>query len=255
MTVFKKYAEFYNLFYRDKDYVGEARYVHELLQKYAPGAKKVLDLGCGTGTHAEQLAVLGYHVLGVDRSPTMLKKAQDRLTKMGGEHSRLISFIPGDIRSLRTGQQYDAVVSLFHVMSYQSTDMDLQKSFETAKTHLTPGGIFLFDCWHGPAVQIDPPVRREHRYESGDMIVIRVAEPASANLKNTVDIHYHVTVMNRAGETMNESEETHRMRYLFQTEIEGFAHRSGFKTIVSHAWMTHCPLALDNWSACFVVGT
>lgn len=140
-------------------------------------------------------------------------------------------------------------------MSYQSTDGDLQKSFQTAKIHLKPGGIFLFDCWYGPAVENDPPVRRVQRYKTGEAVVMRIAEPVRAPLANTVDVHYHIAVTNGTGETMNELKEVHRMRYLFQAEVDGFSAQAGFMPVASHAWMTHLPPASDNWSACFVVRT
>lgn len=50
--IFNTYAAYYDLLYRDKDYVGEAAYVHDLIQHHAPGAQEVLELGSGTGGHA-----------------------------------------------------------------------------------------------------------------------------------------------------------------------------------------------------------
>ena len=49
MSVFNEYARYYDLLYRDKDYVGEVEYVHRLLQAHAPGAQSLLNLGCGSG--------------------------------------------------------------------------------------------------------------------------------------------------------------------------------------------------------------
>ena len=75
MDVFNLYARYYNLLYKEKDYAGEAEYVHKLIQKYQPGAKSILDLGCGTGRHDILLAEKGYSVTGVDRSEEMLAVA------------------------------------------------------------------------------------------------------------------------------------------------------------------------------------
>jgi hypothetical protein len=52
------------------------------------------------------------------------------------------------------------VFSLFHVMSYQTSNKDLQDAFETAKINLKPGEIFIFDCWYGSSVLTDRPVGR-----------------------------------------------------------------------------------------------
>ncbi|MDB5296663.1 MAG: methyltransferase type 12 [Phycisphaerales bacterium] len=54
----------------------EAGYL-DLLLAAAPAGSRVLDLGCGTGRPiAERVAALGYHVVGVDRSPALLARAR-----------------------------------------------------------------------------------------------------------------------------------------------------------------------------------
>jgi len=89
MSVFNKYSRYYNLLYRDKDYAGEADYVHELIRKYSPDAKSLLDLGCGTGRHAFPLAKKGYSVTGVDISEEMLAVASSHLSSLSWRPSTL----------------------------------------------------------------------------------------------------------------------------------------------------------------------
>ena len=63
MSVFgDNYSRYYNLLYSDKDYLGESRYIDGLIQKYSPGAKNVLDLGCGTGRHAAGRSSLRWRI-------------------------------------------------------------------------------------------------------------------------------------------------------------------------------------------------
>jgi predicted TPR repeat methyltransferase len=81
MTIFGAYAQYYDLLYRSKNYVAEAQYIHQLIQSYVPGALSVLDLGCGTGAHAVQLAREGYRIHGVDLSTGMLERAKSRLAE------------------------------------------------------------------------------------------------------------------------------------------------------------------------------
>ena len=68
IMVFDEYAEYYDLLYKDKDYVAEANYIDGILQKYATGCQKILELGCGTGKHAELLSHKGYEITGIDMS-------------------------------------------------------------------------------------------------------------------------------------------------------------------------------------------
>ena len=49
--MFEKTAEFYDLFYDEKDYAGEAARVRELVAARYAGARTLLDVACGTGRH------------------------------------------------------------------------------------------------------------------------------------------------------------------------------------------------------------
>ena len=68
------------------------------------------------------------------------------------------------------------MIALFHVLSYQTSNADAQAMFETAATHIETGGIFLFDCWYGPAVLTDRPETRVKRAEDDTVEIIRIAE-------------------------------------------------------------------------------
>lgn len=263
MSVFGAYSKYYNLLYKDKDYAGEARYIHELIQQHTPGAKSVLDLGCGTGRHDFELAKLGYDITGVDLSEEMLASANARLSSLishqvSAPSSTLNShpstdsslphqFIKGDIRTVRLDQIFDVVVSLFHVMSYQITNADLQSAMATAKTHLKPGGLFIFDCWYGPAVLSDPPVVRVKRLEDDEISVIRIAEPVMHYNENVVEVKYEMLIVDKASGTLEKINEIHRMRYLFLPEIESLSKRNGFESVSYEEFMTtRCP-GKDTW--------
>ena len=96
MPFFGAYSRYYNLFYRNKDYAGEAAYVNGLIKKHHPGAKSLLDLGCGTGRHAFLLAEMGFKVTGVDRSEEMLAVARSDLLRLSTKPLTL-NFFKGDL--------------------------------------------------------------------------------------------------------------------------------------------------------------
>lgn len=253
MSVFGTYSKYYNLLYKDKDYAGEAQYVHEVIQQHAPGARSMLNLGCGTGRHDFELAKIGYDITGVDMSVEMLATAKSQLTTHNSHpttdcsSSGSCSFQRGDIRSVRLNRKFDAVISLFHVMSYQVTNEDLQAAFSTAKTHLKPGGLFLFDCWYGPAVLTDPPVVRVKRLEDDEVAVVRIAEPVVHYNENVVDVNYEVLITDKVSGAIERLCETHRMRYLFMPEILDLYDREGMEEIFCGEWLTSRTAGKDTW--------
>lgn len=254
MSVFGAYSRYYNLLYKDKDYAGEAAYIRSLIELHHPQARNILDLGCGTGRHDLLLAHMGYEVTGVDQSEEMLAVAAAQLSALGHHPPSIhLDFKQGDIRSVRLGSSFDAVVSLFHVMSYQTTNEDLSAAFATARAHLKPGGVFIFDCWHGPAVLTDRPTVRVKRLEDDGIAVTRIAEPTMQPDGNLVEVNYQVFVRDKAGCGVEELNETHRMRYLFRPEIELFATAAGMSIIASSEWMTGGIPGFDTWGVCYVV--
>lgn len=251
MSVFGAYSRYYNLLYKDKDYSGEASYISGLIKRHSPGARKVLDLGCGTGRHDLLLWKMGYDVYGVDRSEEMLAVANGQLASLDPQPSTL-NFSLGDIRTVRLDHTFDAVISLFHVISYQITNADIAAAFATAMAHLNPGGLFIFDCWYGPAVLTDRPSVREKRLEDEAISVMRIAEPAMNANDNLVEVRYRIEVTDKASGAVEEMRESHLMRYLFRPEVELFLKGAGFSPVGFSEWMTGREPGFDTWGVCFV---
>ncbi len=252
MSVFAGYSRYYDLLYRDKDYDGETRWVADLLRKHAPSAKSILEIGSGTGLHAAKLASLGYRVTGVDMSQGMLDAAEARRTALEPEVAGRLTFEKGDARSFRLETKFDAVISLFHVMSYQTTNEDLAAAFATARAHLVRGGTFIFDCWYGPAVIRQWPAVTRKELSDDETHVRRIAEPVIHAGTNTVDVNYTVTVTDRHTGVSEVLRETHNMRYLFTPEIQLALGAAGMKLIESRGWLASGEPDFNTWGACFI---
>jgi len=249
-ALFADYARYYDLLYRDKDYAAEADYVTGLIRKFHPSTQSILELGSGTGIHASLLAEKGFTVHGIERSQEMLARSLVLTEKMTPGHGQL-TFSLGDIRDIRLNKSFDAVIALFHVISYQTTNADVTAAFAAARHHLKPGGIFIFDVWYGPAVLTEHPEVRIKRMADDQTEITRMAEPVLHPNENRVDVHYHVFVRNLATQAVAELKETHAMRYFFKPEIELWATLSGFTIQDAEEWYTAKPIGTATWSVCF----
>jgi 2-polyprenyl-3-methyl-5-hydroxy-6-metoxy-1,4-benzoquinol methylase len=141
MTVFAEYAPWYDLLYQDKDYASEVDFVEGRLRDHGVASGKVLDLGCGTGLHAIEFARRGWAVAGVDLSQEMIAGAKERAEQAG----LAIPFRQGDACEAGPEHDFDTVVSLFHVASYQRDRKRLEGLFRTAYAALKPGGMLFSD--------------------------------------------------------------------------------------------------------------
>ncbi len=245
--VYDCYAQYYDLLYKDKDYASEVEYVESHIRKDIPKAKHILELGCGTGAHAEHLARMGYTVHGVDMSEKMLARAEKRKEGLPSSIATRLSFGLGDVRSIQTGKVYDVVISLFHVMSYQISDNDVIATFDTAQKHLSQGGLFLFDFWYDQSVLTQRPEVRVKRLQDDNIKVIRIAEPVIHSSQNVVDVNYTVFINNKKTNRIEEIHETHKMRYFSLHELECFW-KSFFEDVSAFGWMTDCPPDSSVWA-------
>lgn len=254
MGVFLDYSHYYDLLYADKNYAAEARFVLERLVTSGHRPATLLDLGCGTGRHALEMARLGVKTIGVDLSPTMLEMGKEAFAALSPKEKSIApEILQGDIRSVRLNRRFDATVSLFHVMSYQTTEEDLLAALETAKTHLEPGGTFFFDFWHGPGVLAMRPEERKKELFGDGVSVLRRAKPVLLLGDNVVEVHYDILLANTHTNEERHIQETHRMRYWFLPELRFLAKSVGFTLVGEGGWMHTSPPTDTDWAAWMAV--
>lgn len=245
--VFDLYAKYYDLLYKDKNYSEEADYVQNLITRFNPESKNILDLGCGTGKHDFIFAGKGFDVTGIELSEKMIETANENLNKKK-EFQKTLRFFQGDIRSIHLSRKFDVITSLFHVMSYQKTNEDLLSTIKTVKEHLKDDGIFLFDFWYGPAVLNERPEPRIKKLEDEEILVERFAEPSLRINENIVDVNYRVCIKEKLNGIVSEIRETHLMRYLFIPELSFFLNQGGMEIITYEAWMSGKVPDDKSWS-------
>jgi SAM-dependent methyltransferase len=103
-------------------------------------ARSVLDLGCGTGRLAAEIARRpGVAVTGVDPAGAMLAIAAARPS------GARVRWTEADARGLRLGDRFDLIVLTGHAFQVFLTAADRQAVVEATAAHLAPGGQFVFD--------------------------------------------------------------------------------------------------------------
>jgi len=249
MMNFVKYAQYYNFLYKDKDYRKEADYVERLIKRYSGKRNRtLLDIGCGTGNHDIWFAKKGYQVVGVDKARKMIDIARKRITA-----GQRVEFCVSDISKLVLRRKFDAAVSLFHVMSYLTTNDIFIKSLRSIYKHLKKGSLFIFDFWYGPAVLTQRPVRRAKSIVDKNIDIRRTTIPNFDFNENTVDVNYKVTALNKKSGLIEIVNEVHKMRYFFLPELDFMLKQSGFKIVKSFKWLSISnPLSPASWSGVVV---
>jgi SAM-dependent methyltransferase len=222
------YSDAYDLLYSDKDYKAECDLIETLFHRYSKiPVSTVLDLGCGTGSHAFALSSRGYDVLGIDRSEGMLAVAQQRVHN---NEKGKVRFQRDDIRTADSGQQFDAALIMFAVLGYQVENDDILSTLQATRRNLKPGGLLIFDIWYGPAVLHERPSDRVKVIPTRAGKILRVASGELDVAHHTCAVRFRLWRL-AEGQLATEIEETHRMRYFFPLELSLFLSCSGFHLI------------------------
>jgi SAM-dependent methyltransferase len=225
VTLFgEAYARAYDWLYADKDYGAECAMLEEVFRRYADGpVRAILDLGCGTGSHAVILARAGRKVVGVDRSPAMLAQAR-------AKSSAVSRWVEGDLRTVDAGGPFDVVLLMFAVLSYQLTNEDVLAALANARRHLAPRGLLVFDAWCGAGVLTDPPGETVKTIETPEGAVARHAK-GELDVRNSLCRVAYTLVPAGRGTPQEQASEVHVVRYFFPTEVDLLLLASGFEPI------------------------
>jgi SAM-dependent methyltransferase len=122
----------------DQQLVREVDFIEQSLAIERGGA--MLDLACGTGRHAVELARRGYQVVGFDLSLAMLARASDEAQ----ERRTKLNFVQGDMREMTFAEQFDGVYCWNTSFGYFEEEKNALV-VDRIRSALKGGGLFLLD--------------------------------------------------------------------------------------------------------------
>lgn len=243
---FNLYSQYYDLLYQDKDYALETQYIEKLIKHYRPLSTSILELGSGTGKHANLFSKGGYHVFGIERSAEMVDIANRN--KFDNVRFKL-----ADISTFAVDEQFDVALSLFHVISYLTSSENLINTFQNVHKHLDRNGLFIFDVWHSPAVHALVPEKRIKQLSDENISVIRNANPTIYTERNVIEVNYDIKVTDLKSGTKNTFTEKHPMRHFSRPEIELLAYATKFEILHSEEFLTQADPSENTWGVCYIL--
>lgn len=223
-----RHAELYDLFYADKPYAAEAAFVDQCLNTYSIGpANRLLEIACGTGTHAFHLEKPERTIIATDYSEAMLRRARQ---KAADKHSR-VEFQLQDMTDLAVStEMFDAVICLFDAIGYVRTNEALAKTFHGVHKHLRPNGLFIFEFWHAAAMlRYYDPVR-VRRWKTERSQVLRISETTLDAANQLSSVAYSIYELNDDG-TYSNLNETQVNRYFLLQEMAAWLSATGFEPV------------------------
>ena len=142
--LFENFAVTYDNQHFTQGTLGECDFIESEIR--ADKSIRILDIGCGTGRHAIELAKRGYDVVGVDLSDCQLGKAREKAAAAGVS----VEFLKADARELAFSEEFGLAIMLCEGgFSLMETDEMNYAILGGATRAVQPGGKFIFTCLNG----------------------------------------------------------------------------------------------------------
>ena len=134
--LYTEYADLYHKMYQSFiDYDEEYQFYKKLLDNHV--ARKILEIGCGTGQLAKRFLRDGYTYTGIDVSLPMLEFARKDLP---AHH-----FHQMDMRDIKLPSTFDGVIITARSISYILSNNDVLATLQSIKKVLQDGRVLIFD--------------------------------------------------------------------------------------------------------------
>lgn len=142
-SVVYTHPKYYALGYRWNTEV-ECDFIESCLKAYGPaGAKRLLDIGCGTGRHLFELARRGYAMTGIDPTPEMVAHVKAQRDSAGPS----VNIVSGSLQQLSVSGQFDAAYCFMDTFRFLLANEDIVQHLQAVAARLSPGGLYLTDFW------------------------------------------------------------------------------------------------------------
>ncbi len=195
-----------------------APHVDERLAQLLGGPpRNLIDLACGTGTHALRQASRGVAVTGLDLSEAMLAAARAKAEAAGLP----VTLVHADMRTFDLPKPVDAVTCLYASLNHLAGPADLAQTFSRVAAHLRPGGALVFDLntragfealWREPGTDRGHGLTIDRRYVWGDQ---------------ESWVAMHLTIERRSGETVERGRSVLRARWFEDREVRTALRQAG----------------------------
>ena len=222
---------------------------------------RTLELACGTGMILVPTAIAGCEITGLDYSPYMLRKCQEKLDKQPEEVQKRVRLIRGNMTNFDTSETYSLVTIPFRSFQHLLTVNEQKACLTCIQRHLEPEGQLIIDIFHPRPERLYPNPKYAEEVED----LPETELPDGRKLRRTnrtagyhrelqyndIEMIYYVTHPDGRTERLVQS---FPMRYLYRYEMEHLLNLCGYKIIELFGDFEKSAFSEDSPEMIFVAG-
>jgi SAM-dependent methyltransferase len=202
----------------------------------------VLELGCGTGRVAVPLAAAGFEVVGLDRSPAMLARAQARLDRLTPEVRGRLRFVEGDFTTTIAGSGFGLVFAAFRVFMAAPDASAQLLALETIRRQLRPDGLLAIDLFD-PRLDLLAPAESSEPVDHGTFLNPDTGRPVRVTIlgrrNDRVAQRFQqpwlFEELDSLGHSSRSEVEILTLRWTYRHEMRHLLVRAGFEPIAEYS--------------------
>jgi SAM-dependent methyltransferase len=226
-NIYGKFGKYYDQIYESfYNYNQECDNLEGIFRKYCKGQpKEILDMGCGTGTHAIELSKRGYKLTGIDSSSVMIEQAVRKAHNSNAD----IDFQVRDMKDMDFPSKFDTAICMFGSFGYIITDIELERFLTRLKNSLRDESLFIFEFWNKECVK--PGFKNWIRINiDAEKTLIRLNESVFYEKSNTLELNLDFYVFGKST-VLDSFSEVHRLRCYEIHEVKKRVSDYGFNIV------------------------
>jgi len=210
--LYKELSHIYDTIYEGLfDYDKVAKFIDERLKKIK--ARKVLEVGCGTGSLTKILSDMGYEVTGLDKSEEMLDIARSKVDA---------DFVRCDMREIDFDGKFDAVVCLGRSFTYMLSNSDAIKALRCFRRAVKEGGLMILDNFSASFILTNFKLNSQH-FSVKDGVRITKINNNELELSENVRFRWRCTYIVDSGDKLKMVNDDTVLRAFFSDEMRTLA--------------------------------
>ena len=216
------FDKYYDLIFLKKDYQKEVSYILKNVKKIT--INKILDVGCGTGTHSNLIyKKIKIKIFALDKNKSLIKIAKSK--------NKNINFSNNSLKSIKENN-FDLIISMFNVVNYFKDKKKLVDFFKDIKKKTSKNSIFIFDAWNGSFNFNDAIVEEERIVKNKLFFFSNCIKSIKYPLSKKISLNYKINL--NFLENDKKIKINHKLIQFLWTpeEIKKALIISGFKSII-----------------------